>query len=44
LGDGGLPPIDDTERSKAYADQNDRDYQALNAAVSSGRIDPQTGL
>jgi uncharacterized protein (DUF2252 family) len=32
------------EFSKAYADQNERDYQALNAAVSSGRIEAQTGL
>jgi uncharacterized protein (DUF2252 family) len=32
------------EFSKAYAAQNERDYQALNAAVNSGRIDAQTGL
>jgi uncharacterized protein (DUF2252 family) len=32
------------EFSKAYAEQNERDYQALNAAVNSGRIDAQTGL
>ena len=32
------------EFSKAYADQNDRDYQALKAAVKSGRIDAQAGL
>jgi uncharacterized protein (DUF2252 family) len=32
------------EFSKAYADQNERDYQALSAAVSSGRIEAQTGL
>jgi uncharacterized protein (DUF2252 family) len=32
------------EFSKAYADQNDRDYQALKAAVKSGKIDAQTGL
>ena len=30
--------------SKDYADQNERDYQALSAAVSSGRIEAQTGL
>ncbi|HYB30528.1 MAG TPA: DUF2252 domain-containing protein [Solirubrobacteraceae bacterium] len=30
--------------SKAYADQNDRDYQALVNAVNSGRIAAQTGL
>jgi uncharacterized protein (DUF2252 family) len=32
------------EFSKAYADQNERDYQALNAAVNSGKIKAQTGL
>ena len=32
------------EFSKAYADQNDRDYQALVDAVKSGRIAAQTGL
>jgi uncharacterized protein (DUF2252 family) len=32
------------EFSKAYAEQNERDYQALNAAVNSGKIDAQTGL
>jgi uncharacterized protein (DUF2252 family) len=32
------------EFSKAYADQNERDYQALSAAVKSGRIVAQTGL
>ena len=32
------------EFSKAYAEQNERDYQALNAAVKSGKIDAQTGL
>jgi len=30
--------------SRAYADQNDRDYQALVNAVNSGRIAAQTGL
>jgi len=30
--------------SKAYADQNDLDYQALTEAVRSGRIVAQTGL
>jgi thiamine monophosphate kinase len=30
--------------SAAYADQNERDYQALVDAVSSGRIVAQTGL
>ena len=28
----------------AYADQNDRDYQALLDAVSSGRLEAQTGM
>jgi uncharacterized protein (DUF2252 family) len=32
------------EFSKAYADQNQRDYDALNAAVASGRIVAETGL
>jgi uncharacterized protein (DUF2252 family) len=32
------------EFSKAYANQNERDYQALNAAVDSGKIKAQTGL
>jgi uncharacterized protein (DUF2252 family) len=32
------------EFSNAYADQNDRDYRALKAAVDGGKIDAQTGL
>ena len=32
------------EFSKAYADQNERDYQALTAAVNSGKITAETGL
>ena len=32
------------EFSKAYAEQNERDYQALNAAVNSGKITAKTGL
>jgi uncharacterized protein (DUF2252 family) len=32
------------EFSKAYADQNELDYQALNAAVDAGKIKAQTGL
>jgi hypothetical protein len=28
----------------AYADQNERDYQALVDAVSTGRLEAQTGL
>jgi hypothetical protein len=30
--------------SQAYADQNERDYQALLNAVKSGKIAAQTGL
>jgi hypothetical protein len=30
--------------SNAYADQNERDYQALAQAVDSGRVEAQTGL
>jgi Uncharacterized protein conserved in bacteria (DUF2252) len=30
--------------SVAYADQNERDYEAFAAAVKSGRIAAQTGL
>ena len=30
--------------SSAYADQNERDYQALAQAVDSGRVEAQTGL
>jgi hypothetical protein len=32
------------EFSKAYAEQNDSDYQALAAAVKSGKITATTGL
>jgi len=32
------------EFSKAYADQNELDYQALTKAVNSGRVKAQTGL
>jgi hypothetical protein len=32
------------EFSEAYAEQNERDYQALVAAVRSDRITAQTGL
>ena len=32
------------EFSNAYAEQNERDYQALNHAVNSGRIKAETGL
>jgi uncharacterized protein (DUF2252 family) len=32
------------EFSKAYADQNERDYRELEAAIKSGRITAETGL
>ncbi len=32
------------EFSHAYAEQNERDYKKLAAAVKSGRIDAETGL
>ena len=32
------------EFSQAYADQNERDYQALREAVDSGRVVAQTGI
>ena len=32
------------EFSAAYADQNERDYEAFNAAVNSGRLIAQTGI
>ena len=32
------------EFCKAYADQNERDYQALSAAVNSGKVKAQPGL
>ena len=32
------------EFSNAYAEQNERDYEQLIAAVKSGRITAQTGL
>jgi uncharacterized protein (DUF2252 family) len=44
LGNGDSFDTAVVEFSKAYADQNDRDYQALKAAVDAGKIDAQTGL
>jgi sugar/nucleoside kinase (ribokinase family) len=32
------------EFSKAYAEQNERDYQELASAVKSGRITAETGV
>ena len=32
------------EFSKAYAEQNDRDYKELSKAVKSGKITAETGL
>ena len=34
----------DLDFAAAYADQNERDYKALVAAVKGGRITAQTGL
>jgi Uncharacterized protein conserved in bacteria (DUF2252) len=44
LGKGAVFDRAIVEFSHAYAEQNDRDYQALAAAVKSGRITAQTGL
>jgi len=44
LGGGDVFDRAITEFSKAYAEQNERDYHALEAAVKSGRIAAQTGL
>ena len=44
LGNGDASTARSLEFSNAYADQNERDYQALAAAVKSGRITAQTGL
>ena len=30
--------------AESYADQNERDYAALQAAVESGRVEAQAGL
>jgi len=30
--------------AETYADQNERDYRALQDAVDEGRVDAQTGL
>ena len=30
--------------AEAYADQNERDYEALQAAVASGRVDAAVGM
>jgi len=30
--------------AEAYADQNERDYEALQHAVASGRVEAETGL
>jgi uncharacterized protein (DUF2252 family) len=44
LGNGDTFDRAIVEFSKAYADQNERDYQALTEAVNSGKIKAQTGL
>jgi hypothetical protein len=33
-----------TEFAEAYADQNDRDYDALKDAAASGRIEMKSGI
>jgi Uncharacterized protein conserved in bacteria (DUF2252) len=44
LGGGDVFDRAIVEFSKAYAEQNDRDFAALSDAVKSGRIAAQTGL
>ena len=44
LGNGSSFARAIVEFSKAYAEQNERDYKALEAAVKSGRIVAETGL
>ncbi len=44
LGSGDVFDRAILEFSRAYADQNERDYQALSDAVKSGRVIAQTGL
>ena len=44
LGNGDTFDRAIVEFSKAYADQNERDYQALTEAVNSGKIKAETGL
>jgi hypothetical protein len=44
LGSGDV--VDDAmaDFAEAYADQNERDYEALEGAVRSGRIQAETGI
>jgi uncharacterized protein (DUF2252 family) len=44
LGSGATFDRAIVEFSKAYAEQNERDYKALAKAVDSGRIEAETGL
>ena len=44
LGNGDVFDRAIADFSAAYADQNERDYQALRAAVDSGRVTARTGL
>jgi hypothetical protein len=44
LGSGGVFDRAIVEFSRAYAEQNESDYQRLADAVKSGRIVAQTGL
>lgn len=41
---GRTDPIELLEFAQLYAEQNQRDYQALVSAVDSGRISAETGL
>jgi len=44
LGNGNAFDRAIVDFSKAYADQNELDYKALEAAVKSGRVEAQTGV
>ena len=44
LGKGDSFEVALADFSRAYADQNERDYQALVTAVKSGRLPAETGL
>jgi hypothetical protein len=44
LGQGDVFDRAIAEFSAAYADQNERDYEAFKAAVNSGRLIAQTGV
>jgi hypothetical protein len=44
LGNGDAFDLVTADFAKNYADQNERDHQALVNAVDSGRLEAQTGL